>query len=75
MDISRNDKLDCQEKPGEVGCRARILGLSKLVECNTNVHVCRWRFSFGAGGICVHPSGLMIAKGIVPSGWALPEAN
>lgn len=54
----------------EIRCRARMLGLSKLVECNTNVHSCSWHFPFGEGLLCAHPSNAMIAKGVLQTGWS-----
>ena len=56
-----------------IDCRARILGLSNLVECHTKVHACRWHLPFGEGALCVHPSNSMIAKGALPTGWSLPR--
>lgn len=60
------------QSAGVSNCRARILGLSNLVECNTGVHLCRWHLSFGDGMLCIHPSNAMIARGVLPTGWSLP---
>ncbi len=55
---------------GVIKCRASMLGKTDMVECLTEVHLCRWRTPYGEGTLCVHPSGSMIAHGDLPSGWS-----
>ena len=54
-------------------CRAKKLGLSNLVECNTKVQTCHWHLPFGEGVLCSHPSNVMIAKGALSTGGSLPR--
>lgn len=56
-------------------CRARILGKSKLVECQTRVSTCQWQVTFGDGQLCGHPSNKEIAKGILLMGWSPSTHN
>lgn len=71
MNDGDNNNLNDGQNTVEIRCHARMLGLSKLVECNTNVHSCRWHFPFGEGLLCAHPSNAMIAKGVVQTGWSV----
>jgi hypothetical protein len=68
----KNNSSDGQHA-GSVNCRARVLGLSQLVECNTKVDACGWHFPFGEGLLCSHPSNSMIAKGSLLTGWSLTK--
>ena len=68
----RDNSNDGQEMDVS-NCRARKLGLSNLVECNTKVHTCHWHLIFGEGALCSHPSNMMIAKGVLSTGGSLPR--
>ncbi len=71
VNIEKDNSNDGQ-KIDVTDCRARILGLANLVECGTKVRTCRWYHHFGEAALCVHPSNMMIAKGVLPPGWSLP---
>lgn len=73
MNNDHKDNSNDVQKTDVTNCRARILGLSNVVECNTKVHTCRWQLPFGEGALCVHPSNSMIAKGVLATGWSLPR--
>jgi len=73
MNNGHKVNLNDGQKTDVANCRARILGQSNLVECNTKVHDCRWYHHLGEGALCVHPSNIMIAKGVLPTGWSLPS--
>ena len=59
---------------GVTACRARRLGESNLVLCQTGVDSCRWRIMFGEGQLCGHTSNQMIVRGALAAGW-LPEPS
>jgi len=59
---------DSQET-GVRACRARRLGESNLVLCQTGVSFCCWRIMFGEGQLCGHASNQMIVRGALPAGW------
>jgi len=73
MNCDHKDNARDGQQTDVTNCRARLLGLSNVVECNTKVHTCRWHLSFGEGALCVHPSNSMIAKGTLLTGWSLPR--
>jgi hypothetical protein len=73
MNGDPKDNSNGEQKSGVTTCRARKLGLSNLVECNTKVHRCSWHLPFGEGMLCAHPSNSMIAMGALPTGWSLPR--
>jgi len=54
---------------GATVCRARRLGASNLVECQTEIPSCHWHIPFGEGRLCGHISNQIIAMGVLPNGW------
>jgi hypothetical protein len=71
MNNDRKDNSTDGQKQGAISCHAMFLDQSKLVECNTKIHTCRWRVRFGEERFCEHPSREMIAEGVLQTGWAL----